>query len=134
MSEKRYGAEFEGQVNETWGLTFHMANKRPLTTNTIFDTYSDMVSYVNDITRSAIPGLLLSVINDTEENNGIYFVKKIKVSNGDSDAIVKKVGLVEDIFNEIIGEDNQITVTNNNGVLKIGFSDDAVFSASPIDN
>lgn len=76
--DEKYGLVFEGQGNQNWGLTLHIPEKVPLTTNSIFDTYVHMMAYVNNPTSSAIQGLTLAVISDTDANkNGIYYIKEI---------------------------------------------------------
>ena len=75
-----------------WSQSFNMALKIPAINNRIFQTKSEAEEYINNFKNSAVKGLILSVVNDSEENNGIYFVKKIKASSDDSDGILVKVG------------------------------------------
>jgi archaellum component FlaC len=82
---EKYGLVFDGQGNQNWGLTLHIPEKVPLTTNSIFDTYEHMMAYVNNPTSSAIQGLQLAVVNDSDATkNGIYYIKTIgtKGENG----------------------------------------------------
>lgn len=71
-------AEFkvDNQVNVGWGLTLQMTGKTPAIAKRIFDTYANAKAYVDSTTDTALPGILISVINDTEENNGLYYVTK----------------------------------------------------------
>lgn len=67
---------FDAQVNYGWGLTLNMTGKAPAISKRIFNTYADALAYANDVKDSAIDGLLLSVVADTDDNNGVYFVQK----------------------------------------------------------
>lgn len=75
---------FDAQSNYGWGLSLNMTGKAPAVAKRIFATYAEALDYVNDFTDSAIPGLQLSVINDTDDTkNGIYFVSKIGTKAAD---------------------------------------------------
>lgn len=78
----------EAQKNYGWGLTLNMTGKAPAISKRIFNTLADAQAYVDDAKDSAIAGLQLSVINDTDDKNGIYFVKKI--GNGTDAGILEK--------------------------------------------
>lgn len=89
MSEKI----FPDQTNYGWGLTFNLTGKTPAINKRIFKTLKDAQDYANDINDSAIKGLLLSVVDDTDEtNNGVYFVKRIKEKEDGDPSILEKVG------------------------------------------
>ena len=99
--DEKYGLVFEGQGNQNWGLTLHIPEKVPLTTNSIFDTYAHMLAYVNNPTSSAIQGLTLAVISDTDATkNGIYYIKEIGTvgSSGETlnNGVVVKLSTVAD--------------------------------------
>ena len=85
--DEKYGLMFEGQSNQNWGLTLHIPEKVPLTTNSIFDTYEHMMAYVNNPTSSAIQGLTLAVVGDVEAKNGIYYIKTIGTKGEDGAAL-----------------------------------------------
>ena len=70
------GYKFDAQINYGWGLTLNMTGKAPEVSKRIFDTYENMMYYVNDYNDSCIEGLTLTVMADGE-NNGVYFVDKI---------------------------------------------------------
>ena len=73
MAEKKFGA----QVNYGWGLSLNMTGKAPAVAKRIFDTYADALAYANDVNDSAIEGLVLSVVADTDVAlNGVYFVQQ----------------------------------------------------------
>lgn len=75
---------FDAQSNYGWGLSLNMTGKAPAVAKRIFATYADALDYVNNFNDSAIPGLQLSVINDTDDTkNGIYFVSKIGTKAAD---------------------------------------------------
>lgn len=81
----------EKQVNYSWGLSLNMTGKAPAIAKRIFETLSDAQAYADDINDSAIAGLQLSVINDSDSSrNGIYFVKSI--GDGTNYAILEQVG------------------------------------------
>lgn len=71
-------AEFkvDNQVNVGWGLSLQMAGKTPAIAKRIFDTYENAKAFVDSTTDTALPGILVSVIQDTDENNGLYYVTK----------------------------------------------------------
>lgn len=81
----------DAQVNYGWGLSLNMTGKAPAISKRIFTTLADAQAYVDDATDSAIAGLQLSVINDTDSTkNGIYFVSAI--GDGSSAGVLTKVG------------------------------------------
>ena len=81
------GYVFDIQSNTGWGLTLKMSGKAPAVAKRIFDTYEHALAYVNDVKDSAIEGLILSVVDDGD-NNGVYFVqsvgKKSEVEGGEN--------------------------------------------------
>ena len=71
------GYVFDKQSNEGWGITLKMSGKAPAVAKRIFDTYEHALSYVNDVNDTAIEGLVLSVVADTDDAlNGVYFVQQ----------------------------------------------------------
>lgn len=68
---------FPGQNNLGWVFTFQPNGKYPVIDNRIFVSKEDALAYINDPTSSAIPGLILRVIEDNDiDNNGAYLVEK----------------------------------------------------------
>ena len=65
-----------------------MTHKVSAINKCIFNTYDDALAFANDLSDSAIGGLLLTVIADGE-NNGTYFVKKAKMTSNDNAELVK---------------------------------------------
>ena len=71
------GYVFDKQSNVGWGLTLKMSGKAPAVAKRIFDTYEHALAYANDVNDSAIEGLVLSVVADTDAAlNGVYFVQQ----------------------------------------------------------
>ena len=83
------------QVNYGFGLSFEATGKAPVIAKRIWATLADAQAYVNEKTDTAIAGLQLSVINDTEANNGIYFVKS--VGDGTNNGELVKMGGSADV-------------------------------------
>ena len=73
MAEK----QFNLQSNYGWGLSLNMTGKAPEVAKRIFNTYNDAFAYADDINDSAIEGLTLTVVNDSDKN-GVYFVKSVR--------------------------------------------------------
>lgn len=72
---------FKGMTKYGWPLTFQMTGKFPLLAKRIFPTKSAAEAYINDLNDTAIPGIILTVVEDTtESNNGAYFVKSVELS------------------------------------------------------
>lgn len=81
----------EKQVNYGWGLSLNMTGKAPAIAKRIFETLSDAQAYADDVNDSAIAGLQLSVINDSDSSrNGIYFIKSI--GDGTNSAVLEQIG------------------------------------------
>lgn len=68
--------KFIGQDNLGWTFTFQPNGKYPVIDNRIFATKAGAEAYIADARSSAIPGLMLRVIEDTATNNGAYLVEK----------------------------------------------------------
>ena len=84
---------FNGMTKYGWPLTFQMTGKFPLLAKRIFPTYDAAQAYINDLNDTAIPGIILTVVDDTtESNNGAYFVKSVKTSVGGDNGLLVKMG------------------------------------------
>ena len=84
---------FKGMTKYGWPLTFQMTGKFPLLAKRIFPTKSAAEAYINDLNDTAIPGIILTVVEDTtESNNGAYFVKSVKTSEGGDNGLLVKMG------------------------------------------
>lgn len=63
------------QSNINIAETFRMAVKAPEVADRLFETYAQADAYVKDVNSSAIPGLILSIMNDPDTSvNGLYQV------------------------------------------------------------
>ena len=104
--------KFPAQVNYGWGLSLNMTGKAPAVAKRIFETYDDALAYVNDANDSAIAGLTLAVINDSEaDKNGLYFVSKVGTSISANDGELKQVGSQSQIESSI----EKLTISYNSG-------------------
>ena len=84
---------FNGMTKYGWPLTFQMTGKFPLLAKRIFPTKDAAEAYINDLNDTAIPGIILTVVDDTtESNNGAYFVKSVKTSEGGDNGLLVKMG------------------------------------------
>lgn len=83
------------QVNYGFGLSFEPTGKAPIIAKRIWATLADAQDYVDSVTDTAIAGLQLSVINDTDANNGIYFVES--VGDGTNNGKLVKMGGSADV-------------------------------------
>ena len=86
MAEKK----FDAQVNYGWGFSFNMTGKVPAVAKRIFDTLSDAQQYIDNVEDTAIEGLVLSVVADTDALNGAYFVQS--VGKNDINGVLVKLG------------------------------------------
>lgn len=81
------------QSNYGWVQTFNLGGKYPAVSKRIWNTYADIEGFANDYSDAGtcIAGLMLTVINDSDESkNGVYFVKS--VGTADASAVLVKVG------------------------------------------
>lgn len=104
---------FNGMTKYGWPLTFQMTGKFPLLAKRIFPTYAAAEAYINDLNDTAIPGIILTVVDDTtESNNGAYFVKSVKTSEGGDNGLLVKMGLEGKVFKKVLvdGEFNSETL------------------------
>lgn len=81
------------QVNQNVAQTVKMTVRAPRVANRIFETLEQAQAYVDiyDDTASATPGLVLSVFNDTDENNGIYRVVSVATQSSEV-GVLEKIG------------------------------------------
>ena len=99
------GYVFDRQSNVGWGLTLKMPSKAPAVAKRIFDTLAHAQEYIDDVKDTAIEGLVLSVVADTDTAlNGAYFVqsvgKKSDVEGGENiNGVLVKLGSEDYIRN-----------------------------------
>lgn len=80
------------QVNYGFGLSFEATGKAPVVAKRIWKTLADAQAYVDSATDTAIAGLQLTVINDTDASkNGVYFVKEAAGENGKIAGVLVKL-------------------------------------------
>ena len=93
-----------------------MTGKAPAVAKRIFDTYADALAYANDVNDSAIEGLVLSVVADTEEKNGVYFVQQVAVPavEADPEKGIEAVDAIPAVLVKLGSEDNA-----NSGVADV---------------
>ena len=92
------GYVFDKQSNIGWGLTLKMPSKSPAVAKRIFDTLAHAQEYIDDVKDTAIEGLVLSVVADTDTAlNGAYFVKS--VGKDDIKGVLVKLGSEDYIRN-----------------------------------
>lgn len=98
MAEKLFNEKiFSAQSNYGFGLTFNATGKAPLIAKRIFSTYADAEGYALDEKDSAVPGLMLTVIADSDPlKNGLYFVKAVDGSD-DVEGLVGPFATIEDV-------------------------------------
>jgi hypothetical protein len=105
-----------------WGLSLDLTGKGHPIAKRVWDTKEHMLAYVSDANDSAVPGIILVVTSDTEENNGAYLVKAAVGVNGATEATVVKLATGEtqtiqltiaDDSKELASiEDNQLHITD----------------------
>jgi len=83
---------FNHQTNITLGESIKMGVKAPALEDRIFDTWSDANIYIHDENSSAVNGLVLTVINDGE-NNGGWFVDKVETGNNQYELTLTRIGM-----------------------------------------
>ena len=78
MAQLDENNKFINQTNLGWTFSFEANGKYPMIANRIFATKAGAEAFIADTTANAtaIPGLILRVIEDTTANNGPYLVEK----------------------------------------------------------
>lgn len=114
--------KYQGVSTTGWTSTFNPLKKGPVVGKRIWNTLDDLYEYINDQKDSAIPGIIVSVINDTEENNGAYLVKTAKGFNGATEGTITKLStgstetikltIAEDSQDLAYIEDNKLHITD----------------------
>lgn len=105
------------QSNMSWTITWKAAGRYPIVADRIYDTLADAQAYVDDLsaTASAIPGLVLSVVND-EKNNGIYFVQSV-AKDADTPGVLVKAGTGEKLTATTYEEALALAIADNIGAV-----------------
>lgn len=72
--------------------TFYPTKKFPLLGERIWDTYQQLVDYINDPDSLAIEGICMSVIADEDASkNGMYYISKVAREEGET-GVAEKLG------------------------------------------
>ena len=81
----------ESQNNYGWNLTWNATGKFPVIAKRIWKTKADLLAWVNDISDTAVEGLIVGVCGDGE-NNGVYFLESVGdgLTDGSVVQLVKK--------------------------------------------
>lgn len=113
--------KYQGISVTGWTSTFNPLKKGPVVGKRIWNTLADFETYINNPKDSAIPGLVVTVINDGE-NNGAYIVKTaagydgqttgswIKLSTGEEKQL--ELTIAEDSQDLAYIEDNKLHITD----------------------
>ena len=124
MAEYKTGV----QVNYGFGLSFEASGKAPVIAKRIWETLADAQAYVDSATDTAIAGLQLTVINDTDASkNGVYFVKEAAGENGKTVGVLVKLAQGADTS----GLQTQVTA-NKQAIDKLNGDEGATGSVKTI--
>lgn len=124
MAEYKTGV----QVNYGFGLSFEASGKAPVIAKRIWETLADAQAYVDSATDTAIAGLQLTVINDTDASkNGVYFVKEAAGENGKTVGVLVKLAQSTDTS----GLQTQVTA-NKKAIDKLNGDEGATGSVKTI--
>ena len=103
-------------VKANASITLFPSNRYPVIGNLQWNTLADATMFVNDAAGTAIPGMVIAVVADeTESNNGVYFVKSVADINiAGSTGVLVKLGDAksEEEILKII-EDNESVVASS---------------------
>ena len=98
--------------------------KFPVIANQQWKTLEDAKAFIDDPNSTAIPGMILSVVGDTEGKNGIYFVEQVETENEETGSIkpciLTKVADNDYVKNQLTG----VQTTIEKIVDKIGGLDE----------
>ena len=105
-------------VNANASITLFPSNRYPVIGNLQWKTLEDATMFVNDAEGTAIPGMVIAVVADeTESNNGVYFVKSVADINiADSTGVLVKLGDAksEEEILKIIEDNEHVVVSSLN--------------------
>lgn len=130
MAEINYGNAVAG-----WSSTFEMSMKAPLLKDRIFELKSEAKAYIDNVDGSAVAGLILSVISDSDSNNnGVYQVvptltipkypNGLKLKKLDNDVTITTDDLRKSIVNSIgTDEGLEVRLATHTGTNKADLSD-----------
>lgn len=105
-------------VKANASITLFPSNRYPVIGNLQWNTLADATMFVNDAEGTAIPGMVIAVVADeTESNNGVYFVKSVADINiADSTGVLVKLGDAksEEEILKIIEDNEHVVVSSLN--------------------
>ena len=118
--------KFISQTNLGWTFAFEANGKYPMIANRIFATKAGAEAFIADTTANAtaIPGLILRVVEDTAANNGAYLVEK------DGETGLKLTRIVTGTL-DISGEMIDVIQYNGDASHKAGLYNKADGSGEP---
>ena len=88
MAENTNGQLFPAQTNAGFFNSLVMLKKAPVIANRIFKTLNDAKEYAGKVNDYALPGLILTVVAD-DDNNGAYFVQSVTSDTGKDAELIK---------------------------------------------
>lgn len=121
-------------VNANASITLFPSNRYPVIGNLQWKTLKDATMFVNDAGGTAIPGMVIAVVADeTESNNGVYFVKSVADINitgstgvlvklGDAKSEEEILKIIEDnerVVASSLNELNNRVIDNDNTLTEI---------------
>ncbi len=128
------------QVNYGFGQAFEATGKAPVVAKRIWETLADAQAYVDSLTDTAIAGLVLTVINDGE-NNGVYFVTEAAGDGSATAGVLVKLGSASDtvtvdsaddvlaLANGVISSEISLAYDSSSKKLNLVGKDSTVISA-----
>ena len=99
-----------------WSQTFKMTSRAPAIDDRIFSTYTEMITYCQNVDATAIDGLTLSVSGGTIDEIGSYYV----VSGAGTENVLVTKNVTELNFEADDTLNTAITVSKQVGYLNVG--------------
>ncbi len=116
-------AEYNKLQKLDWGFQINVNKKGNPIAKRIFSTVSEMDEYLGNIRDSAVAGIIVTVIEDNQENNGAYLVQQVpnlenrglevirtKLSTGTTEIV--PLSIAEDSQDLAYIEDNKLHITD----------------------
>lgn len=92
MADYPYEHKTPQQFNIGWVQAFDMGVKAPAIAKRIFRTRSDAYDYAANRVDSAVAGVIMTVIQDPDDNNnGAYYIKTAPVTASEGPAEIEKI-------------------------------------------
>lgn len=116
-------AEYNKLQKLDWGFQINVNKKGNPIAKRIFSTVSEMDEYLGNIRDSAVAGIIVTVIEDNQENNGAYLVQQVpnlenrglevirtKLSTGTTEIV--PLSIAEDSQDLAYIEDNKLHIAD----------------------